>query len=213
MVFAILISLLILILISVSVFFFFSFFNRDAKSGISSNEKEFIVPINQMKVKEKIAVVKCSPIREPQERPLQYSKQIDCRVYLEQYGDVDFCKYGCVGFGTCASICPEKAIIINNRTAIVTENCSGCGLCVDKCPKKIIELVDINNGYFKQCSYPDGEENEKCSSSCISCKKCDSADFKIEYCPHMCIKKTPIITNKCFKFWDFCYNIFHKNGE
>ena len=62
MVFAILISLLILILISVSVFFFFSFFNRDAKSGISSNEKEFIVPINQMKVKEKIAVVKAGVV-------------------------------------------------------------------------------------------------------------------------------------------------------
>ena len=213
MVFAVLISLLILICISVSVFFFYTFFRCNSKSGFSSSEQQFIMPLDEMKKNDKIAVVKCSAIREPQKRNLQYSKQIDCRIYLEQYGNIEFCKYGCIGFGTCAAICPEKAIIINNRTAIITEKCSGCGLCVDKCPQKIIELVNFNNGNFKQCSLPKDEENENCSSSCISCKKCDANDFKLEYCPHMCIKKAPIITNKGFKMWDFCYRIFHRSGE
>lgn len=213
MLFTILISLLILICISVSVFFFYSFTNHNSKTGFSESENVFLLPKETMKESRKIAVVKCSSIREPQERLLQHSKQIDCSIYLNQYGKVDFCKYGCIGYGSCATICPENAIIIKNNTAIVTDSCSGCGLCVDKCPQKIIELIDVKNGCFTQCSLPKSENNSNCSASCISCKKCDSEDFKLEYCPHMCIKKTPIITNKGFKFWQFCYNMFHRSGK
>ena len=213
MVFAVLMSLLIVICISGAVFLYYSFFQRDAKSGVSSTEQTFLNPIDDMVENEKIAVVKCSAIREPQERQLQYSKQIDCRIFLEQYGKTEFCKYGCIGFGTCAAVCPEKAILINNRTAIITDKCSGCGLCVDKCPQKLIELVNVKDNKFKQCALPVDVKNENCSLGCISCKKCDAPDFKLEYCPHMCIKKSPVVVNRGFKFWEFCYNIFHRTGE
>mgnify|MGYP003522848886 CR=1 FL=1 len=77
--------------------------------------------------------------------------------------------------------------------------------------KKIIEIINPNKDLVKQCSLPLNEKKEECSASCISCGKCDSKDFKLEYCPHMCIKKSPIIVNKGFKFWEFCYKIFHKD--
>lgn len=212
MVFAILFSLLFLFLLFAGIYFYYSFTNHNPKEGISEQESSFILSTEGKSNQSKVAVVKCSKNRETTDKVLQYSKMIDCRVYLDKYGYDDFCKYGCLGYGTCVSVCPEHAIIIQNNTAVVTDKCSGCGICVDKCPQNIIELID-KNATFKQCAVQNEKENESCSGSCIFCKKCDSPDFKVEYCPHMCIKKSPIIQIKGFKFWDFWYKIFHRIGE
>ena len=210
MVFAILMSLLIVLIISVVAFFYFTYTNHKSKECFSDSETTFLSSDKDFDSEGKVAVVKCSSSRDYQKEKLQHSQMIDCRMFLDKYGFSDFCKYGCLGYGTCVYSCPEKAIILVNNTAIVTDGCTGCGICADKCPQKIIEIVDLKDTYYKQCSLPENQQNENCSSQCISCKKCDSNDFKIEYCPHMCIKKTDINSNKGFKFWKFCYSIFKR---
>lgn len=213
MIFPIIFTLVLCICLSVIGFIYFSFLKKDFNNGIGDKEFCFIKEHKVNNKNQKIAVIKCSPNRENQKHKMQHYKMIDCRIYLDTYGHNGFCSYGCLGYGTCLSMCPESAIILKNDTAIVTEKCTGCGICVKSCPQNLIELIDYNSDTFKQCSLPDGVSNDNCSSGCISCKKCDSKDFKLEYCPHMCIKKSSLITNKGFKFWEFCYNIFHRDNK
>ena len=211
MIFTVLFSILLCICFSLLTFFYFLFTKHNSKESLGESESTFMTPIDSQEIGKKVAVVKCSHIRENQKHKLQHYKMIDCRIYLDKYGQDGFCKYGCLGYGTCTSVCPESAIILKNGTALVTDKCNGCGVCVSSCPQKIIELINPSKDLFKQCALPVKEMKEDCTASCISCGKCDTNDFKLEYCPHMCIKKSPIIVNKGFKFWEFCYKIFHKD--
>ncbi|MDR2462073.1 MAG: 4Fe-4S binding protein [Mycoplasmataceae bacterium] len=52
---------------------------------------------------------------------------------------------GCIGCGTCVSVCPKKAIKISkktNRAEIDTNKCIGCGRCEDACPVSAIILEE-----------------------------------------------------------------------
>jgi len=46
----------------------------------------------------------------------------------------------CVGCGMCESICPSKAITIQEQARIDTEQCIGCGRCLQECPENAISL-------------------------------------------------------------------------
>lgn len=209
MILPIVFTFLICIIISLVVFFYFSFLKQSQNEVFEDKETSCVNFSKTTEISDKVAIVQCSPLRENQKQKLQHYKMIDCRIYLDKYGHDAFCKYGCLGYGTCVSICPESAIIIKNGTAVITEKCNGCGTCVTACPQKIIKIINTNET-FKQCSLPENEKKENCSSSCISCDKCKTKDFKSEYCPHMCLRKSPFILSKDFKFWDFSYNIFHR---
>jgi ferredoxin len=47
---------------------------------------------------------------------------------------------GCVGCGTCAGVCPVRAITIRDGRACIAEVCKGCGRCIDTCPNAAITL-------------------------------------------------------------------------
>ena len=47
----------------------------------------------------------------------------------------------CVGCRQCERACASAGIVVENRTARVTESCTLCGACVDACPVGAIELV------------------------------------------------------------------------
>ncbi|HBC92825.1 MAG TPA: 6-hydroxynicotinate reductase, partial [Pelotomaculum sp.] len=40
----------------------------------------------------------------------------------------------CKGCGICQKECPNKAVFIENKKAVVRENCSSCGICTRVCP-------------------------------------------------------------------------------
>ena len=49
------------------------------------------------------------------------------------------CEFGCMGFGSCAAVCPEKCDLYRETEIahIDEEACVGCGKCAETCPKSI----------------------------------------------------------------------------
>jgi pyruvate ferredoxin oxidoreductase delta subunit len=51
----------------------------------------------------------------------------------------------CIGCGTCAKVCPERAITMvekdgKTRPVVNLDYCKGCGLCATECPVKAIKM-------------------------------------------------------------------------
>ncbi len=47
----------------------------------------------------------------------------------------------CVACGTCAMVCPFRAVSVNGTSAVRWEACLGCGVCVGQCPSGAMSLV------------------------------------------------------------------------
>ena len=99
----------------------------------------------------------------------------DCRAAVLSGINVTDCNYGCLGFGSCAEVCPEQAISVQNGVAIVNRNrCVSCGLCVKACPRGLISLIPESRIVRVQCSNRDkGPQVKKvCSAGCIGYGLC-----------------------------------------
>ncbi|MDP4160830.1 MAG: 4Fe-4S binding protein, partial [Bacillota bacterium] len=65
--------------------------------------------------------------------------------------DLEVCK----GCGICAKECPNKAILIENKKAVIQENCSSCGICTRVCPfKAAVRTSEIKQTAVKCASCP-----------------------------------------------------------
>lgn len=85
------------------------------------------------------------------------------------------CTYGCIGFGTCVSVCKFDAIHLENGIAKVDEErCVGCGACVSVCPKNVIRLVAKRQKVRVQCSGQDRGKEVRlvCQAGCLGCGLC-----------------------------------------
>ena len=89
------------------------------------------------------------------------------------------CVFGCLGFGTCAKVCPFGAIRMSEEgLPVVDDNkCRACNKCVIACPKKLFVLVPVNSPVYVACSshYSGKEIRAICPVGCISCKLCEKA--------------------------------------
>jgi len=134
----------------------------------------------------------------PAKRPIVHCRATagDKTYYAEYQGiptctsanalvNVQACKFGCLGFGDCVSVCKFDAIKIVDDLAIVDyEKCTGCGACSKACPRNLIEMVPFGqeNMMTVACS---SKENGKtthsmCKVGCIGCG--------------LCVKQTEIFT-------------------
>ena len=135
----------------------------------------------------KTAFVACKGTCEVTKNQGNYIGIKDCRAAVLSGMNVTDCTYGCLGFGSCAEVCPEQAISVQNGVAVVNRNrCVSCGLCVKACPRGLISLIPESKVVRVQCSNRDrGPQVKKvCAAGCIGCglcaKQCESEAIEFD---------------------------------
>lgn len=112
----------------------------------------------------------------------------DCRMMgFVPNGGPKSCNSGCLGYGTCAKICPFDAIhVVDGVAKVDKEICKACGKCIDVCPKKLISLIPYDSKYVVSCSSVDkGPVTMKaCQTGCIGCGIC------VKNCPNAAVSVT-----------------------
>ena len=140
-----------------------------------------IMGITAGAMERKTAFVACKGTCDVTKNQGNYIGIQDCRAAVLAGINVTDCNYGCLGFGSCAEVCPEQAISVQNGVAVVNRNrCVSCGLCVKACPRGLISLIPESKVVRVQCSNKDkGPQVKKvCAAGCIGCgicaKQCES---------------------------------------
>ena len=126
-----------------------------------------------------VAYVKCRGYCGKAKVQYNYSGLKDCRMASVVPGASDkACTYGCMGYGTCVTVCEFDAIHVKDGVAVVDkEKCKACGKCITACPQNLIELVPYKQKTFVQCENKDkGPKVMKvCDNGCIGCTLCVKA--------------------------------------
>ncbi len=135
-----------------------------------------IMGVEAEDVVEAEAVVKCNGNCNATCNQFNYTGINTCMASGMFFGGPDSCKYGCIGCGDCAAVCPVDAICIFDGIAhIDTRICTGCGLCAKTCPKKVIEIVPQYARTVNLCNNKEkgAIARKNCKNACIACKKCE----------------------------------------
>ncbi len=123
-----------------------------------------------------VAIVLCCGDNVNAKSVVGYNGIKDCKSAILVSSGAKGCKYGCLGFGTCAEACPFDAIeITDDGLAVVhSELCVSCGKCINACPKNLIKLVPETVKVHVFCSSPEKApvKMKVCKVSCIGCRKC-----------------------------------------
>lgn len=132
-----------------------------------------------------VAKVRCAGGNKETKERFKYIGVADCVSANNLAGGSKVCEYGCLGMGSCATVCPFAAIAINeNGLPVVDEQkCAGCGLCVKACPRMLITLVSPGAAVTVLCrSKEKGAGVRKaCQVGCIGCGLC------VKNCPEQAI--------------------------
>ncbi len=124
---------------------------------------------------QKVAIVLCQGTEQNAVHKHVYNGVADCNAASMVAGGDMLCSYGCLGYGSCAFVCPVGAIEIKDNLARVhPELCIGCKACVKACPRGIIHMVPESRTTHVLCSSKDkGPVAKKaCKVACIGCRLC-----------------------------------------
>ena len=135
-----------------------------------------------------VAYVACQGDCDKAKKDYDYYGIEDCRMMsFVPGGGPKACNNGCLGFGTCAKVCPFDAIHVVNGVAVVDkEACKACKKCIAVCPKHLISLVPYDAKLAVACSSKDkGPVTMKaCQVGCIGCGIC------VKNCPNQAVTVT-----------------------
>lgn len=134
-----------------------------------------------------VAYVQCAGTCGVTKPKAEYVGIPDCRAAVLSGLNFGSCEYGCLGLGSCVSVCPQGAISIRDGIAVVNPRmCVGCGLCAKTCPKGIIGMHDRTTKVAVRCSNKNKGALVKkvCTAGCIGCgicvKQCEQGAITLE---------------------------------
>lgn len=135
-----------------------------------------ILGIEAEPFKDVVAFVNCNGTCDAVSKVAKYEGVETCFAATMMYGGTDSCRFGCMGYGDCAAVCPADAICMENGIARVdTSRCLGCGICAKTCPKHIISMLSQYTETVVMCSNTQkgADARKACKNACIACKKCE----------------------------------------
>ena len=137
-----------------------------------------ILGIEPEPIKDVVAFVACNGYCEANPPAATYEGVKTCYAASMIYGGANSCRFGCLGYGDCATACPSNAICMADGIAHVdTSRCIGCGLCAKTCPKHIISMLPQETLTAVMCSNKQkgADARKACKNACIGCKKCEKS--------------------------------------
>ncbi|MBI3592343.1 MAG: Fe-S cluster domain-containing protein [Nitrospirae bacterium] len=151
-------------------------------AGAKGAEAVALITGKKAEVREpQFARIMCQGSRGKSTRRFKYEGVQDCRAAVLAGGGDKSCVYGCLGYGTCARVCPFAAISMNDDYLPVVDmtKCTGCRKCEAACPKKVIEMLPASKAVLVSCHSKDkgGDVRKNCQIGCIACAKC------VKICP------------------------------
>jgi electron transport complex protein RnfB len=127
------------------------------------------------------ARIMCQGSNDKAKRKYLYEGVKECRAAALVAGGDKTCPYGCLGYGTCVTVCPFGAISMgpSGLPVVDIKKCTGCGKCAAACPRKVIEILPASLNVIVACHSKDkGAMTRKyCTVGCIGCGKC------VKVCP------------------------------
>ncbi|MBQ3346980.1 MAG: RnfABCDGE type electron transport complex subunit B [Synergistaceae bacterium] len=123
------------------------------------------------------AFLKCKGTCEASPRQLTYEGIHDCRsAAVIPGGSPNSCPFGCIGLGTCVSVCQFGALSMGDDglPKVDVSKCVGCGACVENCPKGVFTLVPVTADVIVACNshWKGPMVKSVCSAGCIGCTLC-----------------------------------------
>jgi len=143
--------------------------------GATADKIAQVLGVTAEATEPKVAIVKCNGGIRANDK-FTYDGIADCRAAQLVGAGFKICSYGCLGLGTCASLCPFGALTMSAENLPINdfEKCTGCGICVQICPTKMLELVPRSKPIFVACNSGDKGAfvRKACSAGCIACSLC-----------------------------------------
>lgn len=144
-------------------------------AGTVARELGSILGVEVKDIEPMVAFVHCNGTCDATHAKAQYAGMPSCGAAGMFYGGPGACRFGCIGCGDCAAVCPQDAICLKDGIARVDSRlCIACGKCVDTCPKGLITLMPRDGVVAVQCHNQDkgAVARKDCTNACIGCKKC-----------------------------------------
>lgn len=203
MILPIILLVLIILVLAILIMFLFSMMYPSIKRSlpedeffedplISRDEKNYVIQDKQdFQVSDHRAIVLCTCKKEFDIDPIPFNPEHNCLMMKSVHRSGTDCKFACIGLGDCVRVCPQQAISIVNRTAVISSLCCGCGRCAAICPQNLIKLVPKNTQSYVICNNNDANDLTSCSKR--------GEEQKVEW---------PL--KKDFKIWASCYKIIKR---
>ncbi len=160
-----------------------------------------IVGVDTREIEKKMAFIACAGKSAGNGEHFDNGHYTSCEAVIEEGFKRGQCTSGCLGAGSCISVCTFGAIsFVDGRVTIDTEKCNGCGACAadGSCVQGIISMIPADTTKFIPCSSKKKDEfrvRKTCGYGCIGCGECELV------CPEGAVK---VIDNHAVIDYDKC---------